>query len=353
MNSKLYHTLLISSILGSSTLACHVKPAHAPRDEIKAQEYQTFPQESLRFPSNKLFLWPEQTSPSLIARVMEISSRMDTLEGSLAPLNERHAAMREQVQQIQNLIDEKRGLITSRTRQLNRANTNLQNKATLIEQKTTELNSETQKDVRDEVRIQEIRTQIETLQGEAATLQVQIQSLTTQISQLQQDLRTLSSDPRLSEESQIASQIRENEDEGRRNTQEVISLVDWYHQQPTSISFEPKPDGTLKVSISGWTLDRNEGARDFSSEATPGGQPSIRHIRYTPTGGVYEFDVFVYADSEQTKLKETYSFRLARVKYSNPQGKIYLSGKIKRVRTRGDGTLEVRQGVAKLVNSNN
>ncbi|NBU21430.1 hypothetical protein EBS43_08520 [bacterium] len=353
MNAKIYQHLLIGTLLGSSTIACHVKPAYAPRSEIQAQEYQQFPQQSLRFPSNKLFLWPEQTSMPLIARVMQISARMEALESSLAPLNERHALIREQAQQIQDQVNEKRGLLTSKTRQLNRANVALQNKNILIEQKRAEINDETTREVRNELRIQELQSELAQLQEELSTLQTQIQSYTAQITQLQQEIRSLSTDPRLGEEDQIANQIRENEDEGRRNTQEVISLVEWYHQQPTSISFEPKPDGTTKVFISGWTLDRNEGARDFSSEAGPGLQPTITNIRYSTQGGIYEFDVLVYHDMQQTQLKETYSFRLARVKYSSPQDKIYLSGKMKRTRIRNDGTLEVRQGVAKLVNSNN
>jgi hypothetical protein len=72
-------------------------------------------------------------------------------------------------------------------------------------------------------------------------------------------------------------------------------------------------------------------------------------VTYTEVGGVFEFDVFVYTDEEQKNLRETFHFRIGRIKYDYPDGRIFFGGDI--TRTSKDGT--IRRGQAKLVDRNN
>ncbi len=126
-------------------------------------------------------------------------------------------------------------------------------------------------------------------------------------------------------------------------------MVDWYDSPPTSFFFSVEKDGTVNAaSIDGWVLEKGSEALSFTSTPEPGEKPTIINAKYVELGGVFLFDVLVYGDVEQTQILEIYSF-----KYDSLDGRTYLAGKFTRTHFNLDGTVEVRDGFAKLIDRNN
>src|SRR5262249_1933750 len=148
---------------------------------------------------------------------------------------------------------------------------------------------------------------------------------------LQKELADLRASLQPLQDEMKAVETRQNAitSQGRQLIEELMGLVRWYKNQPTSVVFQFQKDGTLQVMISGWDLGDGAGPRELSSQALPGKKPTISKASYEELGGVFTFDISIYQDEAQTALRETYSFRLGRTKYEVEDGRSFFGGELK------------------------
>jgi hypothetical protein len=195
---------------------------------------------------------------------------------------------------------------------------------------------------------------MEPLSAEKKRLQTELQKKGSEWQAAEVAMRSLEAKlaPLAEELEQLEAHQAEIENSGREKVDAIMQVVEWYKDQPSSVSFRFTPEGRIEGSISNWNLDDDAGPRNFSTQVAEGEKPTLGKIVYEPLGGVFNFEAYVYADEAQTKLRETYAFRVARVNYDAPDGRQFFKGEMVRTRMVA-GKAEVRRGVAKLVDRNN
>jgi len=209
------------------------------------------------------------------------------------------------------------------------------------------------RDPSDTAIVEGLLAEIKTGEGKKLVLQQDLAKLAADRSAAEAELAQLKRNPDLIERDRLSALRAADESLGQSNSAEIARLVDWYDSPPSSFFFSIRRDGSIAVSIDHWVLEKGAEALNFTSTPPAGQKPTIINTQYTELGGVYQFDVLVYLDPEQTQIMDTYSFRVARLKYDAADGRVYLSGKITRTRLNMDGTTEVRDGFAKLIDRNN
>ena len=327
--------LVSGIILSLVCLSCEVKTAIAPRiDLVPSHLAGIFNKQSIRLTNNRFFLWPENVTSEQVSRVLEVSDEMDDLDRKLFPMHQRLANLEVETAPLLEGIQSKELALQKKTNAFSKKALSLKK----IENDLSSAPGESDK---------------RKLEAAKALLEGEIHQIQADQALLEAEAQKLRESPLLIEKNLLTLTRKENEELGRKYLEEVKSIVVWYDTQPTSVAFQFDDAGVPQASISGWVMDRDEGVRDFSTKSAPEEKPTIENLKYDEVGGVYEFDVRVYEDSVQSRLRETYSFRIARTNYGSEDGKIYFSGKIKRLRSLPGGGIEERQGAAKLVDKIN
>lgn len=330
------------------------KPAMATRDYLVAQELRVFPPENLRLANNKFFLWKVEMTPEQASRAQAIARTLEELDSEAVPLNRRRLELESQMEPLQEdirlLSKHERGmkrLVGLSERNLNKLKKEVSALEAQLEAQETgtpEATAEAQARHRQlwekRARVAALEEQVEAARPVLEGLEEEISGLRERLEPLQQELETL-------EARQFEVELK-----GREKVEEIMEVVDWYQSPPTSVAFQFEKDGSVSAAISGWDLEDEAGPRNFSTEAGPVGVPTIRNVRYTPLGGVFEFEVLVFENDDPSRLRESYEFRISRTRYDATDGRRYFTGEITRKRQVGD-QLEVRRGVAKLIDRNN
>jgi len=339
-------TLLALVIAG-----CGVDPAVAPRDNVTPVELRTFPKQDWRLANNKFFVWRDDMNPSHVSQALAIGKEIDRLDGDALPLNRRHL-------ELDSIITPLKDEIKALNSQLRTVKSDAQKVAKVLadleaQTKVSEekLKAEKEKPTPDENVVKALegeldaqaKTKTET-EGKATELAQKKTELEAQVASKKADL-----DPLSTEIGELEAKQLVIEEAGRKQVDEIMKVVEWYKDQPTSVAFQFQKDGSISASISGWNMGDDLGPRNYSTSAAEGRKPTMGNVTYEELGAIFEFDVYVYTDEEQKNLRETFHFRIGRTKYDYPDGRIFFGGEI--TRTSADGT--VRRGVAKLVDRNN
>ena len=305
---KLFITLFCLALYACAPQA---KQALSPADLMRPTPLGRIviePGESVRFANNKLFLWRADMTAEHVEKASRISERLDTLD-------ERALAVQ---REITRLEAEHAPAIEERA-QIERA---IKTLARAIPKKQKEIDTEMAKPEadRDPEKLKKLRAELEVLQHDLA----QREARKSELNLLLKELDTL-----VVEQDTLAA-------EGQTAVGQIMEVVDWYKEQPTSVVLRREIDGNYFVSISGWRTQESGTAEDFSSL-----NGKILGIQYTELGGVLEFEA-------RSDTGESYFFKIARARYGelqDPYGRIFMRGDIRRVEK--DGT--VRMGKAKLV----
>jgi hypothetical protein len=300
-------------LLALTLLACapQAKQAASPADlmrPIPLGRIVIEPGESVRFTNNKLFLWRADMTAEHVEKASRISERLDTLD-------ERALAVQRDVARLEA---EQAPAIEERT-QVERA---IKTLGRSIPKKQKEIDTEMAKPEPDRD-----LEKLKKLQAELAALQGDLTKNDTRKAELNLVLKDF--DALLVEQDALAA-------EGQAAVGQIMEVVDWYKEQPTSVVLRRERDGSYFVSISGWRTQESGSAEDFS---TTNGK--ILGIQYTELGGVLEFEA-------RSDSGESYFFKIARARYgelADPYGRIFMRGDIRRVEKDGS----VRMGKAKLV----
>ncbi len=333
---------------------CEPKTAVAPRTDVIASNLENFPRKDIEFHSNQLFLWPPGVTPQKVSRVLFLSDEIDRLESKIGPLKNRLDQLDIQLHDVDESIRIKRLEVSSKVSRINRKKEDLRRKNEQLDSAQQLEQQERAKSAPDPDVLRRLTVDQEALGNQRTILSNEMRILESQKATVEQDIVNLSQNPLLQERERLRPEKKLDEDTKAEHLREVTNIVTWYDPQPAEIGFHFLEDGGIKVWIRGWCLNREEMKEwEFSTVAEDGKKPTIENVKYREYGGLFEFDVKVYEDEEQTQLREFYSFRIARTKYNSGDGKIYYTGTMKRTRVNPDGTLEVRDGIAKLVDKNN
>lgn len=304
---------LFSFLVVFALLACapQAKQALSPADLMRPTPLGRIviePGESTRFTNNKLFLWRADMTAEHVEKASRISERLDFLD-------ERALAVQREVARLEV---EHAPAIEERT-QVERS---IKTLGRSIPRKQKELDAEMAKPEAD--RDQE---KLKKLNAELDALKLDLNRNETRKGEL--DVLLKEFDALIAEQDQLAI-------DGQEAVGQIMEVVDWYKEQPTSVVLRRELDGSYFVSISGWRTRESGSAEDFS---TANGK--ILGIQYTELGGVLEFEA-------RSDHGESYFFKIARARYGeleDPYGRVFMRGDIRRVEK--DGT--VRMGKAKLV----
>jgi hypothetical protein len=352
-------SVILLSLLTFNT-GCDVQTAVAPRDEVKTVRSKNFPLRksveefgTVRFVNNRLFLWKEDETPEQMSTVLAIDSWMDDHDILASKLNAELAQLEEKLAPLNSAMKKK-------NQEINSAKINIGKKAaeiTKLEKLLTSLEASLKEasggQSPDLTALEGLQNQIKDAEAKRGVLQQEKIALEAARSSAVTELAQLAEDPGLQERKKLASAREDDERIGQSKTAEITRLVDWYDSPPSSFFFSIEKDGTVQASIDDWVLEKGSEALSFTSTPVDGQKPTLVHVQYLEVGGVFLFDVLVYGDLEQTQIVETYSFRLARLKYDSVDGRIYIAGKFSRTRFNDDGSIEVRDGFAKLIDRNN
>jgi hypothetical protein len=264
--------------------------------------------ESIRFTNNKLFLWREDMSAEHVQNASRISDRLDALDEKAL-----------QVQRELGRLEQEHSSELSERNQLERS---IKTLSRSIQKKQKEIDTETSKPEtdRDPERLVKLQSELEELRRSLTQSETKKSAL---------DLVLSSFDRLVAEQESLAR-------EGQHAVGQIMEVVDWYKEQPSSIVLRREQDGSYFVSIAGWRTEHAGSAEDYSSS-----NGKVKNIQYTELGGVLEFEA-------RSDRGESYFFKLARSRYGelqDPYGRIFLRGDIRRVDQRGS----VRMGKAKLI----
>ena len=320
----------------------------APQHSVVAEELQVFPPEDWRLLNVRFFMWQEEMTSQHGKRALEISEALDALDLRAIPFNRESLQLESRITPLK----EKSRLLKSEFRSLRRLHSGLERKIKKLSKDIKEAKDSVQA-AEPDIQAQ-MREKLARFEGEFSASEEQLKDITEIKESVDLAVEELEkeSDALELELNEIRMKQFELSEQGRELTAEIIDIVEWPKNQPTSVVFQFKEDGSIYGSVSGWNLDDGEGDRNFYTEAPEGRQPTMANVRYTPLGGIFEFDLLIFEDPDQSQLRETYSFRFSRTKLNQNDGRKYFSGEIVRTKT-VDGKTITRRGVAKLADKNN
>jgi len=333
---------------------CGANLVEAPRRPLTPIELAKFPKQDWRLANNKFFLWRDGLSPEKVSTAQRIAKRIDQLDTEALPLVRR---MNELSRKIDPLKDTQK-LLGTHARGAKAAC----DKAKKRVEATDKIRVQAEMDLAAELalptpnaeRVAALKAQIAQGKAEVSLGNEQLKEMGALRDKLDKDVKNLDSQlaPIVTEFNETEAQQQVIEQEGRERVAEITELVDWYKDQPTAVIFNFQPDGSIGAQISDWNLNDDAGLRQFSTAPGAGGKPTITNVIYEIVGGVFKFDAHVFEDEAQTKLRETYAFKISRIHYDARDGRNFFGGDIIRTKYLPEGN-EVRRGIAKLVDRNN
>ncbi len=328
-----------------------VDTAVAPRDNVQPLALRTFPKQDWRLANNKFFVWRDDMTPEQVSRAVAISKEIDKLDGSALPLNRRHLELDSQLSLLKDELKALNSVLRPLKTQFDKV-TKLKaeaEKAVAAAEKGLKL--EKDKPVPTPETVAQLEAELATQKANVATHTATLEALAPKKKKAEDDVaaKKAVADPLQSEMDDLEARQLVIEEAGRKQVDEIMTVVEWYKDQPTSVTFQFQKDGTIAASITGWNMGDDLGPRSYTTNSGEGLKPTMGNVTYTELGGIFEFDVFVYTDEAQSNLRETFHFRIGRTKYDYPDGRVFFGGEI--TRTSADGT--IRRGQAKLVDRNN
>jgi hypothetical protein len=334
---------------------CGVESALAPRDEVRPVELLGFPKQDWRLVNNKFFLWREDMSPEQVSKAMEISRKIDDLDGEALPLNRQHSELDAKITPLKDAIREIKTELRPIKTEHEKAKKGKAKAEKALAEAEANLKVEKDKPTPSEEVLTALTAEVEAQKTALAEFDAKIEDLGPKREKLELGItvREVLLEPLEKEMTALEEKQLEIETAGREKVDEIMTVVDWYKDQPTAVTFQfeknDRGEEKINASIQGWNMGDDLGPRNYSTEAAEGEKPTMGNVTYTEKGGIFEFDVYVYTDDTQATLRETYHFRVGRIKYDNPGGRQFFGGEVSR--TSADGT--VRRGLAKLVDRNN
>lgn len=344
--------LTISIVALLALAGCgQVDTAVAPRENVQALELRSFPKQDWRLANNKFFIWRDDMTPEQVSRAVAIGKEIDKLDGSALPLNRRHLELASELTPLKEEFKALNAVLRPIKTQFDKA-TKLKadaEKAVAVAEKSLKL--EKDKPVPTPETVAQLEAELATQKGVVATQTATLEAIAPKKKKAEDDVAAKKAqiDPLQSEMDDLEARQLVIEEAGRQQVDEIMQVVEWYKDQPTSVTFQFQQDGTIAASISGWNMGDDLGPRNYTTNFTDDVKPTMGNVTYTELGGIFEFDVYVYTDEAQTSLRETFHFRISRIKYDYPDGRLFFGGEI--TRTSADGT--IRRGQAKLVDRNN
>lgn len=316
--------ILILSL--SLIVGCGVPTAQAPRENLEPVVLRSFAKQDWRFTNNKFFLWREDMTVDQVSRALSLSKELDALDTKAFPLNRRHLELELEVEPISDAI----AWLVKLRKELAKPNPNA-------------------------AEVNKFITKLMTLRERHAILKDQLAALSPDKELVQALMLKFQAmlAPRQAEKGSIEPLQTDIFSEGLKKVDEIMTVVDYYKDQPTAVVFQFQKDGSISASISGWNLSDDAGARNFSTETVEPRKPTMGSVTYEELGGVFNFEVYVFTDESQSKLRETYDLRISRIKYDIQDGRNFFGGEITRTRSLPNGQTETRRGLAKLVDRNN
>ncbi|MEO5971074.1 MAG: hypothetical protein ABIQ95_14190 [Bdellovibrionia bacterium] len=357
--SSTWFSVIALSVLGLNT-GCDVKTAVAPRNDVQVTQSKSFPLRSsteepaaAHFVNNRLFLWKEDETPEQMSRVLAIDTWMDDHDLQAGKLNAELAQIEEKLAPLDGAMKKKNLELNTAKNNINRKNSEiLKTEKTLLALQES-LRDASDRQPPDTSLLEGLKSQMKAAEDKKLTLQQDIIKLDADRSAAEIELAQLRQNPDLIERDKLKAARVADQDLGERQTAEIAGLVEWYDSPPSSVFFSIEQDGNVKASIDNWVLEKGGEPLSFTSTPPEGEKPTIINAKYEELGGVFQFTVLVYVDLEQSQVMEKYSFRVARLKYEAVDGRVYLAGKFIRTRYYSDGSTEVRDGFAKLIDRNN
>jgi hypothetical protein len=342
--------------LGVLGAGCEVQQAVAPQVHVQPERLKEFPPSSMKdgfqLRSNQLFLWPEGVTDTQVARVFQISDEMDQGARDRKTVDDQISRMKsdpviqkteEDLKAKKREKNTKNGTWSSAVNKLKTNKTNLlRSEKSLAEAKNNadqELIEKLQKDVDKYVK------EIAELENKLPQLEADTKKCEDEVKQVEQSLSLLQKN-QVDQLASLEQKLLSFDQLGNSLAADVMSLVDWYDVRDMVVNIKCKDDGTFRISIKNWVFHpvANGPGSDFSTEPEDGSAPTIQNVQYNPQGGIFDFDVLVG--------EGIFSFHIARNKYQDGPEKFSFVGDLKRKQRLADGSLEIRRGVAKLVDSN-
>jgi len=335
-------------------VGCGVGTVRAPYRPVTPPELKHFPAQDWRLVNNKLFLWREDMTPAQVTTARRISERLDELDSQALPYNRRSTELSLKIDPLKETaraLGRQSRDLQSAIAKLGKRKAELVKKLTGLEKALADEKAKPVPEPAELARlaaeIEETSSQKKTVETDTATQQGRKKDVDAELGRVRITLAPLEA-----EMEDVARHQAEIEEKGRTKVDEIMQVVEWFKDQPTSIVFQFDRSGGIEASLSGWNLGDDAGARDLSTRPGPGGKPTLTDVTYAPAGGIFAFNAHIFADPEQKELRETYSFRVGRIKLDATDGRCFFSGEIVRRRFTRAG-VETRRGIAKLVDRNN
>ncbi len=285
--------LIMASGGASSMTSCQATPAHAPRN--LSQGLREFPSQDLLLTENRLFLWRADLKGDQVETVLRSSAEMDALTSEKQRLEGPKSLVEKDLAPYTQAVDP----IQTRLGELN----------FLINR----LKSQEKKE-KDPEKKKKITEQITTLEEERRAKNDEKVALDLKFETSLKDRKDL--------EAQSASlKVR-----GEAAVAKIKESVDlFYNFPPSSIRMAFLASGAIDFSIQGWNPHEAEVVPEFSTA-----NHLVQNVDYQSLGGVLTFDVLLPSDSDLNEIRETYSFRMVRIKYAASDGRVYYSGEFTR-----------------------
>lgn len=333
---------------------CGVEDVSAPKDPLTAKTVQWFPKENWRLVNNKLFLWRKDMTWRDVSRARAIGDEIDDLDGKALPLNRKQFELEALLDPISQAITH----VNKHLRAFKRAHSKLQSQVGKLKQSISKIEGQI---AAEKSKPSPDKATVDKLMNDQATLQIQLTAAQSNLEEfgpfkdgLDEDLAELNAQAKPLQEKLdvVLAKQAPIETRGRERVNELMTFVEYFKDQPSAVTFQFETDGSISSSIVGWNVGDGAGPRTFSTSPGPGGKPTIAKVTYQESGGIFQFDVYVFKDESQKLLSQTYSFNVSRINYDATDGRKFFGGEIIRT-TDVNGVKETRRGIAKLVDRNN
>lgn len=320
---------ILAFALGATALlqGCRAEPARIQKDEVSAQELRYFPPENLRLTKNTFFLWKEEVTAEQVATALKISRQIESLDARADETGQSKTDEEARLRPFQEEIAK----IQPRLKEITEA---ILANETRIRAEQSKPESE-----RDTALIRRLNEENHALSNERKLAEGRLAEIQDQSKPVQERIE------------QLEAELRQIEEQGIDAVMQLIEVVEYYPEQPSSVSFQFVHGRQISVEIRGWNLNDGRSASNFSTD-----DGTILGPTYREQGGIFSFTAVVYEGEEaRTGVREAYCFRLNRVKYDK-LNKAHFAGEFMKVAAPSHCDIawtepqkvELRRGRAKL-----
>ncbi len=338
-------------------------------------------EKTIRLSNNKLFMWPnqrpERTDPTTgklninsnsgkpyteaerdsvelkahasdIARALNIGAKVDELEDMSLPFNKRTTELSSQYESLYNQFMSDPATAEAQTAGSPEQLEVLQRKVT---SKTNDIKK--YQDKLDVLLAKKPETLTQPDRNNITTYTAKIEKLKGEAQKISDDMKTqaglfAAKKKEFSEANPVFAEYQATDEQKlsieNQASAQLAPLMDmlgsnWFKDQPSSVTItfekEPKDYGRISVVIQGWPTPQSR----LSTESK-----TVTDVSYSPKGGVFTFNVQMFADAAQTDLEGTYKFEFARARYdvSAKFGKMFFAGDLTYTDKKCDASTELK-----------